>query len=68
MKGILNGLGNILFGMLGDLFEDVTPVIRDEFKKLLLDLYDRAKATPNAIDDMVVAFIMRLFKFEVPEE
>ena len=68
MKGILNGLGNILFGMLGDLFEDVTPMIRDSFKELLLDLYDKAKETPNAIDDMVVAFIMRLFKFEVPEE
>ena len=50
--------------VLSPLMKLLTPMIRDTLKENLLKLYEKAKATPNPIDDIFVGFVLDLLQIE----
>jgi hypothetical protein len=50
--------------VLGPLMKLLSPVIRDGLKDVLLKLYEKAKSTPNPVDDVFVGFVLDLLQIE----
>lgn len=46
----------------------ITPVIREELEKFLLEWYAKTLETPNPWDDFVARFLLRIFDIPVPEK
>lgn len=46
------------------LMEEMTPVIREELKKTLLTLYEKAERTQNPFDDLVVIMLIEILGFD----
>lgn len=50
--------------VLSPLMKLMTPMIRDALKASLLKLYEKAKATPNPIDDIGMVFVLDLLQID----
>jgi len=58
---LLFKIGTIVFGTL---IEHATPALREELKKVLFDLNDKAEKTDNPFDDLLTIFLIKLLGFD----
>jgi len=54
--------------VLRPLLEVITPMISDLLEESLGKLLDKARETPNPIDDIFVEFLFKVLDIEIPEE
>jgi len=57
----------LLIKILAALLPLITPTLRKELEKFLLNWYEKAKETPNPWDDFLAKFLLRILGIEVPD-
>ena len=55
-----------VLSILPTIMDLVTPEIREMIEEFMLRWWEKAKATPNPIDDVIVKFIALLIKVDLP--
>ena len=61
-------IARIVSLVLRPLLEIISPMISDLLEESLGKLLDKARETPNPIDDIFVEFLFKVLDIEIPEE
>ena len=62
----MSGIWTLLLPLLQAIFAAVTPTLKKELDKFALNLYVRARGTPNQADDIATAFLLAMLGLETP--
>lgn len=60
----IGGVAGVLAGLIGRIFTAISPLLRDYLKEIVDRLEEKAKDTPNEIDDVFVEFLKRMLGFD----
>lgn len=63
----MNKLKSLLITVLMGVVRVISPELRELIEKVIKTLYDRALATDNPIDDILVKLIAELLDVDLPE-
>ena len=63
----MNVILRLVLPVIPQIMKLITPVLRETLEEFLQDLYLKAKATPNPVDDILVGILAGLVGVEVRE-